>query len=69
MSGEQNWVGLELGNKGGEGRTLSNMPVEYRAVIERKGDNDEYDLDMTYRFFVITQKLLNIKNGFVSSIG
>ena len=69
MSGEQNWVGLELGNKGGEGRTLSNMPVEYRAVIERKGDNEEYDINMTYRFFVITQKLLNIKNGFVSSIG
>lgn len=69
MSGQQNWVGLEIGNKDGEGRVLSNMPLEYRAVIERKTDNDEYDIDFTYRFFVLTQKLLNIKNGFVSSMG
>lgn len=69
MSGQQNWVGLEIGNKDGEGRVLSNMPLEYRAVIERKLDNTEYNIDFTYRFFVLTQKLLNIKNGFVSSMG
>ena len=78
MSGQQNWVGLEIGNKDGEGRVLSNMPLEYRAVIERKLNTaiaekevapPEYSINFTYRFFVLTQKLLNIKNGFVSSMG
>lgn len=64
--GTQKWLGIKLENEFGQGVRVSNLPMIYSESMNvAAGDNTK---SRRVRFFVKTQRLLNISNGLVNMI-
>jgi hypothetical protein len=64
-SGNQAWLGVRIENSFGVGKRLSNLPMVYTETIDVKPDDAT---DRNVRFFVGTQRVLNISQGIVNMI-
>tara|TARA_R110002072_G_scaffold155457_1_gene305751 strand:- start:4851 stop:7355 length:2505 start_codon:yes stop_codon:yes gene_type:complete len=63
LSGNQNYFGIRLSNGAGVGREMSNLPVIFRHITERKATNHEYSQTLHYKFFVDITKAMAIDGG------
>ena len=64
-SGNQAWLGVRIENSFGVGKRLSNLPMVYTETIDVKADDAN---NRNIRFFVGTQRVLNISQGIVNMI-
>jgi len=65
-SGSQNWFGLKIENSMSQGRRISNQPIIYteEGTVYTADDNTSRKV----RFWIGTQKMLNISNGLTTVI-
>ena len=63
--GNQHFLGVKLENSFGIGKRLSNLPMTYTEQIVFRGSDEP---TRTIRFFVGTQRVLNISQGIVNMI-
>tara|TARA_B100000212_G_C27354019_1_gene524972 strand:- start:833 stop:1636 length:804 start_codon:yes stop_codon:yes gene_type:complete len=66
--GTSHWLGFKIENSFGQGRRVSNIPVEYRETVDVEADVDEDGLSRRYRVFSGIQRIANISGGFVTVI-
>jgi hypothetical protein len=66
--GTSHWLGFKIENSFGQGRRISNIPIEYRETVEMETTVDEDGLSRRYRVFSGVQKIANISGGFVTVI-
>jgi hypothetical protein len=64
-AGNQAWLGVRIENSFGVGKRLSNLPMVYTETIDVKAPDAS---DRNVRFFVGTQRVLNISQGIVNMI-
>ena len=63
LTGNQNYFGINLGNQAGMGVKMSNLPVIFRHITERKATNDEYSDPITYKFYATIKRGMGIRRG------
>ena len=63
LTGNQNYFGINLGNQAGMGVKMSNLPVIFRHITERKATNDEYNDPITYKFYATIKRGMGIRRG------
>lgn len=66
-TGIQKWMGVRLANSAGDGMRMSNLPVLFRNYGALTGVGEDI-IPYTLRFFITTQRMLNISNGLVNMI-
>ncbi len=64
-AGNQGWLGVRIENSFGVGKRLSNLPMVYTETLDVKADDN---VNRNVRFFVGTQRILNISQGIVNMI-
>lgn len=61
--GASHWLGIKISNMYGEGKRISNVPIEYSELVSFETGADEEGNQRRYRFFCGIQKVLNISSG------
>jgi len=64
--GSQHWIGMKVQNYLGQGVRISNVPMNYTETVNAVAGDDP--LTRRYRFFVETQRVINLSNGLVTVI-
>jgi len=64
-AGNQGWLGVRIENSFGVGKRVSNLPMVYTETLDVKADDIA---NRNVRFFVGTQRILNISQGIVNMI-
>ena len=62
----QHWLGIKIQNFLGQGVRINNVPMNYTEQINAVAGDDP--LTRRYRFFVETQRVVNLSNGLVTVI-
>ncbi len=65
--GTMNWTGIKLSNAFGQGKRVSNLPMIYTEEIN-DADGATDGTQRLLRFFVKTQRVVNISSGIVNVI-
>lgn len=63
LTGNQNYFGINLGNAGGVGVKISNLPLIFRHVLERKSTNEEYSDGILYKFYATVKRGMAVRQG------
>mgnify|MGYP003631814959 FL=1 len=63
LSGNQNYFGINIGNLAGGGEKMSNLPLIFKHITERKATNLEWDDPITYKFYATIKRGMGIRRG------
>ena len=63
LTGNQNYFGINLGNAGGMGVKISNLPLIFRHTLERKSTNEEYSDAIQYKFYATVKRGMAVRQG------
>lgn len=63
LTGNQNYFGINLGNAGGVGVRISNLPLIFRHTLERKATNEEYSDSILYKFYATVKRGMAVRAG------